>query len=447
MNQVFAEFRKLGRGFAWLWLAETAYGFAAGLMRFALGVWVYQQSGSAEAFAFVYLAGTLPALFVIPWAGTLADHFERRWVIIGADAFAAIMAVALGALLLLNKLTIPHLYLFTALGAIVASVRGPSYQAAIGSLVSADVLTRASGLIGFSQGVLSLVLPIFAGLVMSRSGLNGIVAIQLPVVIGGCVAVFAAFSRARQVLAPHQPRSRPSFLRGFVGGLGPAFTFFGNEPLMRRLMIYMVLHDGVLALASGMLTPLILSTHTSATVGFVTSAGAAGGLAGSLMLVIANTRTRLVAWLLVCNACLSTCVIIAGLRSETWLWCVCAFIALFAGSASGGCAMALWMKKTPKETQGSVFSMLGLSQLVISSVVILLGGLLVQRVFEPALAAGGVWESSVGRWLGTGKGRGFGLLFVTTGSLCTVVSLFWLLRSSLRRLDDVAVEFSNPVET
>ncbi len=91
--------------------------------------------------------------------------------------------------------------------------------------------------------------------------------------------------------------------------------------------------------------------------------------------------------------------------------------------------------------------MLGLSQLVISSVVILLGGLLVQRVFEPALAAGGVWESSVGRWLGTGKGRGFGLLFVTTGSLCTVVSLFWLLRSSLRRLDDVAVEFSNPVET
>jgi diaminobutyrate-2-oxoglutarate transaminase len=416
-------------------------------MRFALGVWVYQQSRSAEAFAFVYLAGTLPALFVMPWAGTLADHFERRWVIIGADVFAAVMAVALGALLLLNELKIPHLYLFTALGAIVASVRGPSYQAAIGSLLPTDVLTRGSGLIGFSQSILSLALPIFAGLVMSRSGMGGIVMIQVPVVIGGCFAVFAAFSHARQVLAPRPAGERPSFLRGFVGGLGPAFAFFRSEPLMMRLLIYMVLHDGVLALASGMLTPLILATHTSATVGFVTSAGTAGGLAGSLMLVIANARKRLVVWLLVCNACLSTCVIIAGLRSETWLWCVCAFIALFAGSASGGCAMALWMKKTPKETQGSVFSMLGLSQLVISSIVIMTGGFLVQRVFEPALAAGGAWQSSVGDWLGTGKGRGFGLLFVSSGTLCTGISLFWLVRSSLRGLDDVVVDLPNAVET
>lgn len=447
MSHIVSEFRKLGRGFAWLWLAETAYGFAAGLMRFALGVWVYQQSGSAEAFAFVYLAGTLPALLVMPWAGTLADHFERRWVIIGADAFAAVMAIALAALLLLNELTIPHLYLFTVLGAIVASVRGPSYQAAVGSLLPAEVLTRGGGLIGLSQGILSLVLPVFAGLVMSRSGLSGIVMIQVPVVIGGCFAVFAAFSHARQVLAPRPAGERPSFLRGFIGGLGPAFAFFGSEPLMKRLLIYMVLHDGVLALASGMLTPLILATHTSATVGLVTSAGAAGGLAGSLLLVIANTRKRLVVWLLVCNACLSTCVIIAGLRSETWLWCVCAFIALFAGSASSGCAMALWMKRTPRETQGSVFSMLGLCQLVISSIVIFSGGLLVQRVFEPALAAGGEWQSSIGQWLGTGKGRGFGLLFVSCGSLCTGISLFWLVRSSLRHLDDIIVELPNTAET
>src|SRR5215217_8477156 len=63
-----AEFGKLGRGFALLWAGETAYGLAAGLMRFALGVWVYQQSGSAQQFAYVFLAATLPSLLLMPWA-------------------------------------------------------------------------------------------------------------------------------------------------------------------------------------------------------------------------------------------------------------------------------------------------------------------------------------------------------------------------------------------
>ena len=189
----------------------------------------------------------------------------------GPDAVAALAAIALAGLLLTDRLVVQHLYVFSAVGAVLASIRNPSYQAAVSSVLPRDSLTRASGLVGLSQGVLSLIVPVMADVLMASFGLRGIVMIQIPVVIGGGLAVFGAFSRSRNTVERRDGVARPGFLNGFVSGLFPAFAFLRKEPLMKWLLVYIVVHDGMLALASSMLTPLILSTHHSTTVGLVTS--------------------------------------------------------------------------------------------------------------------------------------------------------------------------------
>jgi diaminobutyrate-2-oxoglutarate transaminase len=428
---------RLGSSFRLLLLGETAYALGSALMQFALGVWVYQTTGSAEQFVGVVLSATIPALVLLPWAGTLADRFDRRWVIVSVDAIAIAMTLTLAGLLFRNRLAVGHLYVFSAISAGLGSIRGPSYQAAVTAIVPKDSLTRAGAFIGLSQAALALVAPLVGGGLMTRFGLGGVVLIQVPMMIGGILAVFGAFSHSSAVLRGERPPTRGHVLQGFLNGLTPAIGFLKGEPLMLRLLAYTAVHDGLLVLASSMLTPLILATHSSITLGLVSACGAAGGLGGSAALAIANTRRRIMSWMLACNVCLAICVCAMGLRTSTGIWCTCAFLGMQAGAASSNFAMTLWMRKVPDSTRGSVFSFLTGSHLVVSAIVVFVGGTLGDKVFEPALVNDGPWSSTIGLWLGTGKGHGLGLLFVVTGVLCAAISLVALVRSSLRRLDEV----------
>ena len=58
------------------------------------------------------------------------------------------------------------------------------------------------------------------------------------------------------------------------------------------------MHDGLFILASAMLTPQGLATHTSTSLGMVYAAAAAGGATGATVLALTNTRRQVMTWLL-----------------------------------------------------------------------------------------------------------------------------------------------------
>ncbi len=429
---------RVGRQFALLWIGETVCDLGTVLTQFALGVWIYQRSGSTQQFAFVSLAALLPAMLVAPIAGTLADHFDKRRVIVAVDAVSLVVTVGLALLLSLGRLAFQHLYVANALGAIMASIRSPSYQAALTAAVPEDSFTRANGLRNLASSVLALVGPLLAAGVMAWIGLGGILMINLVTMVAGLVAVcWALFDPSGREVAT-AAASKRSVIEAFTTTVSSAIAYFRREPLMLGLLLYTVVHDGALVLASTMLAPLVLSTYSSATLGLVSSCGAAGGLIGALVLVVVNPSTKLVLWLLVSNICVSICVMVVGAQTSVAVFCTCAFLALLAGSGSGACSTALWMRNTPSATRGSIAALLNLSHLAVASAVLAIGGLVSDRVLEPALAKGGAWEGTVGRWIGVGQGRGLGFLFVVAGGLCTLVSLIALGRSGVRRLDQLA---------
>jgi diaminobutyrate-2-oxoglutarate transaminase len=429
--------RKLGRTFLQLWLGETAFAFAAALLGFALGVWVYQQTGSAEMFSLAVVSATVPALLLLPLVGSLADHFDRRWIIATADALFMLMTLVLAALLFTGQLQVVHLFVFNCASAMITAVRTPAYKAAVSAIVPDAKLTQANGMLGLSLGAAQLVAPLVAGGLMAHARLDAIVLINLALEAGGALAVFGALARSGQILSGCVPPGRGrSVLRVAMSNLTGSILYFKRQRAMVGLLFYTVTQKGLLTLVASMMTPMVLATHSSATLGVIMTFGAAGGLGGSLLLVATNAQTRLMTWVLVLDAFLSLCVLIAGLGTSPAVWCACTFLAAFAGAASEGCAMALWMRCTPKQSQGSIFALIGTSGLLVVSLVMLSGGLLSQRVLEPAMAAGGAWEASVGSWLGSGKGRGLGLLFVVCGTVCMVISLVALVGANLRRLDD-----------
>ena len=64
--------------FMLLWTGELISAIGGGLTSFGLGVYVYQQTGSAGSMALVTLLAFLPTLLLSVPAGVLADRYDRR---------------------------------------------------------------------------------------------------------------------------------------------------------------------------------------------------------------------------------------------------------------------------------------------------------------------------------------------------------------------------------
>ena len=81
------------RTFLIIWTGQLISIIGSGLTSFALGVWIFEQTDQATPFALVVLCGALPRILLAPIAGSLADRWNRRWLMILADVGSALVTL------------------------------------------------------------------------------------------------------------------------------------------------------------------------------------------------------------------------------------------------------------------------------------------------------------------------------------------------------------------
>jgi Transmembrane secretion effector len=69
------------RTFLVIWIGQFISIVGSSLTTFALGVWVFRQTGWATDFALIAAFSTLPGIFLAPLAGSLVDRYNRRTVV------------------------------------------------------------------------------------------------------------------------------------------------------------------------------------------------------------------------------------------------------------------------------------------------------------------------------------------------------------------------------
>lgn len=76
--------------FMLLWVGEMISAVGGGLTSFGLGVYVFNQTGSAASMALVTLLTFLPTLLLSVPAGVLADRYDRRLLLMMGDGCSAL---------------------------------------------------------------------------------------------------------------------------------------------------------------------------------------------------------------------------------------------------------------------------------------------------------------------------------------------------------------------
>ena len=123
----------------------------SGLTSFALGVWVFEQTGSATQFALIGLSAVLPRVVLSPLAGTVVDRWDRRQVMIVGDLGAGLSTLVVALLLLVARLEIWHIYLLAGVSAAFGTLQWPAFAATTSLLVSKENLGRANGMVQFAK--------------------------------------------------------------------------------------------------------------------------------------------------------------------------------------------------------------------------------------------------------------------------------------------------------
>jgi hypothetical protein len=116
------------------------------------------------------------------------------------------------------------------------------------------------------------------------------------------------------------------------------------------------------------------------------------------------------------------CFMLIGLRPSFWPTAIGAFCAHVTIAIVSGANQAIWQSKIEPSAQGRVFAAQQVVAHAAAPLAYLLAGPLADKVFEPLLTSGGLLAGSIGHIVGTGSGRGIGLLFIVMGAVKMAVA-------------------------
>src|SRR5262249_12049176 len=98
------------RTFVMIWFGQLVSIIGSGLTAFALGIWVYQRTGSVTKFALIALCASLPNIVMLPLAGAIVDRWDRRRTLILSNVGAGLSTLCLALLLFTDAISIAHIY-------------------------------------------------------------------------------------------------------------------------------------------------------------------------------------------------------------------------------------------------------------------------------------------------------------------------------------------------
>jgi MFS transporter, DHA3 family, macrolide efflux protein len=444
-----SEKDRRSRVFTCLWLGQTVSLMGSALTSFALGIWVYRQTGSVNRFAIVSLSGVAPVILLSPLLGMLVDRWDRRWVMIASDAGAGLCTLGLALAFRAGGGAYWQLCLFAACYGACGAVTPVALSASIPLLVTSERLDRANGMVQLSGSLVPLVAPLLGGVLLGTLGMRGILLIDFVTFVSWIgvllllrlprpesLAQGDAGSAAKDMAATGGARGRPMLHEAMLG-----WKFVRARPAMLNLLALLALVNLAFDLVSVLINPLVLSFASSALLGVVVFVAGLGVVAGGLLMTVWRgpaQRLPAILWLIALEGIV---LLLGGARPSLWLIGGAGFLYLACHSIISVCSQTLWQRKVPAALQGRVFA---IRQMLASSALpagYLLAGPLADRVFEPLLAPGGPLAGSLGPIVGVGQGRGIGLMFMCLGVVlllsAAVASRVRALRHLERLLPDV----------
>lgn len=401
----------------------------------AIGIYVFNETGNATPLALVAFFSTFPMVIASGLSGVMADRWDRRLVMALSDAGQAVGTFLLLLSFASGGFELWHLYSVTFIQSIFRVFQGPAFSASITLLIPDDQRDRANAIQQLTGPMAGIFAPAIAGFVYAAVGVTGAILIDLAAFI---VAVIV-------VLSVHIPRPEETEegrkLKGSVlQEMFSGFRYLAAHRTLFAITIYVSFLNFLVGGAMTLGTPYILArTNNETTLGMILSVMNLGAIVGGIFISVwGGTRPRMAT---IMPSIIAAGLFLAGIgmgQSAIALG-VMSFLFMFPLPIINALFMSIMQAKVPPDIQGRIFAVLGQMSMLLTPLAALLVGPLADRVFEPAVGAGG-WET-VAPLVGSTVGSGMGMIMFLGGILTTVISLVMFAVPNVRNLETIMPDY------
>lgn len=389
---------KLGRNYWRLWTASVTSNLGDGVGQIAYPWLASLITRSGFKLGLVVLVGRLPWLvFSLP-AGVITDRFDRRKLLIAMDLFRSVLTIGVAVLVVANQgplqqaeatilpnenLLLAVLCLATFLFGMAEVLRDNTAQTFMPALVDKAMLERANGRLWGAEMVMnSFVGPPLAGFLLAW-------ALAVPFFLHSATFLASALL-ILLIVGDFRPQVHDVEKTAFGVQLREGFRWLWQHRLLRSLAVSLAILNGAgsMALATFVLFSQEVLGLDAVGFGVLMTAGAAGGVLGSLL------ASRLVDKVGKGTVLMSTFVVggvtyavmgLTSLAAVVWLAFV---LASFVAVAWNVITVSLRQRIIPDRLLGrvnAVYRFFGLGMMSIGAV---LGGAMVSLLEAPL---GRVW--------------------------------------------------------
>lgn len=342
-----------------IWTGQAVSLLGSQLVQFGIVWWVTRQTHSATALALAGLAALLPQILIGPFAGALVDRWNRRVIMIAADALIALATLVLAVLFWLQLADVWAIYVLLLIRSTGAAFHWPAMQASTTMLVPEKHLGRAAGLNQALSGLAGIIIPPLGALAVEALPMQVVLAIDVVTAIPAIATLL--FTPIPQPALSGSPAAG-SLVSVVFRDMREGFRFIWSwKGLLLFAMIGVLIN--MLGRAAASLLPLLVLQYFGGgalELGWFQSAIGIGSLAGGVLLGLWGGSRRKIVVSLLALALDGLAILLIGLSPRQYyffaviLICLVGILETIVLGLNGAIGQAI----IPPEVQGRVFSLL-----------------------------------------------------------------------------------------
>lgn len=399
----------------------------SGISSFGLGVYVFQQTGLASSSTLITLLAFLPGLLLTPFAGVLADKYDRRLLMILGDSLSALGLVYILICMTFGEAQLWQIGIGVTISSVFSSLIEPSFKATVTDLLTEEEYSKASGLVQLSGSAKFLISPLIAGFLLTVTDVRLLLLIDICTIF----ITVTVTTIVRKGLTSKEVVAGESFLKEMKTGM-KALT---NNKGVFALVLSGIGISFFLGCVQSLYTPMILGFSNSSVLGIATTVSASGMLVSSLILGMIAVKKNFTKVLSV--SLFFAGIFMAGFGFRENILLICTFGFLFFAMLPFANMSLDYLIRTniSNDVQGRVWGLIGIISQLGYVIAYGLVGPLADFVFIPMLTPNGSLAGTVGKIIGTGAVRGIGLLIILAGLLLSVTAILLYQMKSIQGLE------------
>jgi len=335
---------------------QTISLFGSSLVQYAMMWYITLNTESGVMMTIYIICGFIPAFLLSPFAGVWADRYNRKMLIIAADAFIAAATFILAIVFYMGYDAIWLLFLMAAIRALGTGIQTPAIGAILPQIVPEEHLTKVNGINGSLQAIIMFVSPMVSAALLTMSTLEMIFLID---VITAAIAILILVLLLR---IPAHKKAAEQQSVSYFNDLKQGLSYIAKQNFLKAFFLFFGLFFILMAPAA-FLTPLQVTRSFGDDVWRLTAieiAFSVGMMAGGGMIAAWGGFRNKVHTMAFATLIMGGCTLALGIVPSFWVYLF--FMAVF------GVAMPIFntpttvlvQEKVDGDYLGRVFGVFGM---------------------------------------------------------------------------------------